>query len=121
MKKVLKSNKRFLTRKFSKFPIYTYKGNCHALWRPCFLTDKNSLKELHRGPPKEHFCKISFKIKKLFFIRRFFKFPIQSNFGNSSTLFSRSELDFPGVLESSTFYICTCKIYIQVDCIIANV
>ena len=69
----LKSSKRFLTRRFSKFPIYTYKGKCHAPWRPCFLTDQNSFKESGRGPPKEHFCIIRFEIQQVVFDKKIFK------------------------------------------------
>jgi hypothetical protein len=29
----IKSSKQFLARRFSKFPIYTYKAKCHAPWR----------------------------------------------------------------------------------------
>ena len=45
-----------------------------AHWRPCFLTNPNSLNNLGRGSPKEHFCKIICKSVQWFLTRRFFKF-----------------------------------------------
>ena len=47
-----------------------------AHWRPCFLTNPNSLNNLGRGSPKEHFCKIILKSVQWFLTRRFLKFSI---------------------------------------------
>ena len=44
--------------------------------RPCFLTNPNGSKNLGRGSPKEHFCKIIWKSVQWFLTRRFLKFSI---------------------------------------------
>ena len=49
----------------------------HAPWQPCFSTNPNGLKNLGRGSPKEHFCKIILKSVQWFLTRRFLKFSIQ--------------------------------------------
>ena len=45
-------------------------------WPPCFLTNPNSLNNLGRGSPKEHFCKIKLKSVQWFLTRRFLKFSL---------------------------------------------
>ena len=60
-------------RRFSKFSI---KKISPAPWRPCFLTNPNSLNNLGIGSPKEHFCKIILKSVQWFRTRRFLKFSI---------------------------------------------
>ena len=47
-----------------------------APWRPCFLTNPNGLNNLGTGSPKEHFCKIIWKLVQWFLTRRFLKFSI---------------------------------------------
>ena len=47
-----------------------------ASWRPCFLTNPNGLNNLGTGSPKEHFCKIIWKLVQWFLTRRFLKFSI---------------------------------------------
>ena len=47
-----------------------------APWRPCFLTNPNDLNNLGTGSPKEHFCKIIWKLVRWFLTRRFLKFCI---------------------------------------------
>ena len=44
--------------------------------RPCFLTNPNGLNNLGTGSPKEHFCKIIWKLVQWFLTRRFLKFSI---------------------------------------------
>ena len=46
-------------------------------WQPCFLTNHDSLNNLGRGSPKEHFCKIIWKSVLWFLTRKFLKFSIQ--------------------------------------------
>ena len=47
-----------------------------APWRPCFLTNPNGLNNLGTGLPKEHFCKVIWKLVQWFLTRRFLKFSI---------------------------------------------
>ena len=47
-----------------------------APWQPCFLTNPNGLNNLGTGSPKEHFCKIIWKLVQWFLTRRFLKFSI---------------------------------------------
>ena len=54
---------------------YNYKIS-PAPWRPWFLTNPNGLNNLGRGSPKEHFCKIIWKLVQWFLKRRLFKFSI---------------------------------------------
>ena len=50
---------------FKVFCIDTYIGKISpAPWGPCFLTNPNGLNNLGRESPKEHFCKIIWKLVK---------------------------------------------------------
>ena len=74
---IWKSVQWFLTRRLFKFSISRYMGKISPLpWRPCLLTNPNGLNNLGRGSPKEHFCKIIWKLVQWFLTRRLFKFSI---------------------------------------------
>ena len=73
---ILKLVHLLLTRRFLNV-LYRYIGKIGpALWRQFFLTNPNSLNNLGRGSPMEHFRKIIWKSVQCFLTRRFIKFSI---------------------------------------------
>ena len=62
--------KRFQRRRFLKTQPIRIK-NC--LWRPCFLSDRDEMNKLYKGPPIDASCKVWFHLAKRFQRRRFLK------------------------------------------------
>ena len=59
---IMKSVQWFLTRKIFKVFYIDISGKTSpALWRPCFLTNRDSLDNLSRGLQKKHSCHVIFK------------------------------------------------------------
>ena len=61
---------QFQSRRFLKTQPIRIK-NC--LWRPCFLSDRDEMNKLHKGPPIDASCKVWFRLAKRFQRRRFLK------------------------------------------------
>ena len=62
--------KRFQRRRFFKTQPIRIK-NCQ--WRPCFLSDRDEMNNLYKGPPIDASCKVWFHLAKRFQRRRFLK------------------------------------------------
>ena len=62
--------KRFQRRRFFKTQPIRIK-NCP--WRPCFLSDRDEMNNLYKGPPIDASCKVWFHLAKRFQRRRFLK------------------------------------------------
>ena len=62
--------KRFQRRRFLKTQPIRIK-NCP--WRPCFLSDRDEMNKLYKGPPIDASCNVWFHLAKRFQRRRFLK------------------------------------------------
>ena len=62
--------KRFQRRRFLKIQPIRIKN---YPWRPCFLSDRDEMTKLYKGPPIDASCKVWFHLAKRFQRRWFFK------------------------------------------------
>ena len=73
---ILTSVQWFLTKRFLTFSISIYRENKPCPLATMFFDNRNSLNNLDRGSPKEHFCHVILNLVQWFLTTRFLNFSI---------------------------------------------